>query len=147
MAETTALAADAANAPSGADLERVQKFTREPILLDGETLADLHPGTARRLALDAALVEIEEGFEEPSPEWRQQYSLLLGLERVLAEDHPLLLDGAELSEHQIDALSGTLAAIIAEIEEPGSNRNGNGTAGRNSESAANGSAEDEDALA
>ncbi len=147
MAETTALAADAANAPSGADLERVQKFTREPILLDGETIADLHPGTARRLALDAALVEIEEGFEDPSPEWRQQYSLLLGLERVLAEEHPLLLDDAELSEHQVDALSGTLAAIIAEIEEPGSNRNGNGTSGRNGESAANGTAEDEDALA
>ncbi len=147
MAETTALAADAANAPSGADLERVQKFTREPILLDGETIADLHPGTARRLALDAALVEIEEGFEDPSPEWRQQYSLLLGLERVLAEEHPLLLDGAELSEHQVDALSGTLAAIIAEIEEPGSNRNGNGTSGRNGESAASGTAEDEDALA
>ena len=126
MAETTALAADAAKALSGADLERVQKFTREPILLDGETLEDLHPGTARRLALDAALLEIEEGFEEPSPKWRQEYSLLLGLERVLAEEHPLLRDGAELSEHQVDALSGTLAAIIAEIEEPGSNRNGNG---------------------
>ncbi len=143
MAETTALAADAANAPSGADLERVQQFTREPILLDGETLADLHPGTARRLALDAALVEIEEGFEEPSPEWRQQYSLLLGLERVLAEDRPLLLDGAELSEHQVDALSGTLAAIISEIEEPGSNRNGNGT-GRSGEATGNGTAADED---
>ncbi|MFN8111661.1 MAG: DEAD/DEAH box helicase family protein [Solirubrobacterales bacterium] len=145
MAETTALAADAANAPSGADLERVQKFTREPILLDGETLADLHPGTARRLAFDAALVEIEEGFEEPSPKWRQEYSLLLGLERVLAEDHPLLRDGAELSEHQIDALSGTLAAVIAEIEEPGSNRNGNGAAARNAEAGANG--DDDDALA
>src|SRR4029079_9861687 len=94
MAETTALAADAANSPSGADLARVQKFTREPILLDGETLEDLHPGTARRLALDAALVELDEGFEEPSPKWRQEYSLLLGLERVLAEERPLLLDGA-----------------------------------------------------
>jgi ribonuclease E len=124
MAETTALAADAANAPSGADLERVQKFTREPVLLEGETLEDLSPGTARRLALDAAVAELEEGFEEPSPSWRQQYSLLLGLERVLAEEHPVLDDGAELSEHQIDALSGTLAAIISEVEEPGSNGNG-----------------------
>jgi superfamily II DNA or RNA helicase len=145
MAETTALAADAATAPSGAELERVQQFTREPILLDGETLADLHPGTARRLALDAALVELDEGFEEPSPQWRQDYSLLLGLERVLAEETPRLRDGAELSEHQIDALSGTLAAVIAEIEEPGSNRNGNGNGnganGRGEES------EDDDALA
>ena len=144
MAETTALAANAATAPNSADLERVQKFTREPILLDGETLEDLHPGTARRLALDAALVELEEGFEEPSPKWRQEYSLLLGLERVLAEERPLLLDGAELSEHQVDALSGTLAAVISEIEEPGSNRNGNGTNGKNSESSGNGQGADED---
>jgi hypothetical protein len=143
MAETTALAADAAKALSGADLERVQKFTREPILLDGETLEDLHPGTARRLALDAALLEIEEGFEEPSPKWRQEFSLLLGLERILAEERPLLRDGAELSEHQVDALSGTLAAIIAEIEEPGSNRNGNGN-GKNGEAHGNGQGDDED---
>jgi superfamily II DNA or RNA helicase len=143
MAETTALAADAAKALSGADLERVQKFTREPILLDGETLEDLHPGTARRLALDAALLEIEEGFEEPSPKWRQEFSLLLGLERILAEERPLLRDGAELSEHQVDALSGTLAAIIAEIEEPGSNRNGNGN-GKNGEAQGNGQGDDED---
>jgi len=144
MAEPTALAADAATAPTGADLERVQKFTREPILLDGETLADLHPGTARRLALDAALVELEEGFEEPSPSWRRDFSLLLGLERLLAEEHPLLRDGAELSEHQVDALSGTLAAVIAEIEEPGSNGNGNGN-GKNGRDEVGG--EEEDALA
>ncbi|HEX2388284.1 MAG TPA: DEAD/DEAH box helicase family protein [Solirubrobacterales bacterium] len=144
MAETTALAADAANSPSGADLARVQKFTREPILLDGETLEDLHPGTARRLALDAALDELDEGFEEPSPKWRQEYSLLLGLERVLAEERPLLLDGAELSEHQVDALSGTLAAVISEIEEPGSNRNGNGTNGKSGEATGNGAGGEED---
>jgi superfamily II DNA or RNA helicase len=145
MAETTALAADAATAPSSADLERVQEFTREPILLDGETPADLHPGTARRLALDAALVELDEGFEEPSPQWRQDYSLLLGLERVLDEETPRLRDGAELSEHQIDALSGTLAAVIAEIEEPGSSRNGNGNGGGNGRGGEEG--DDEDALA
>ena len=44
------------------------------------------PGTARRLAFDAALREIEEGLEEPSPSGASDYSLLLGLERVLAED-------------------------------------------------------------
>ena len=142
MAETTAPAAIAADAPSGADIERVQAFTREPVLLEGETMADLAPRSARRLAFDAALAEIEAGLEEPSPEWRGDFSLLLGLERVLAEDRPLLRDGAELSEHQVDALSGTLAAIISEIEEPGSNAagtNGNGNG-------ANGAGEDEDAL-
>jgi len=144
MAETTAPAATAADAPSGADLERVQAFTREPLLLEGEKLADLAPGTARRLALEAALGEIEAGLEEPSPDWRGNFSLLLGLERVLAEDVPLLRDGAELSEHQVDALSGTLAAIISEIEKPGSNASG--TNGNANGAGVNGAAEDEDAL-
>ena len=143
MAETTALAAKAADATSSADLERVRSFTREPVLLAGESLSDLPAGTARRLAYDAALAEIEEGREEPSPDWRRNFSLLLGLERVLADDRPTLRDGAELSEHQVDALSGTLAAIISEIEEPGSDgstANGNGAG-------ANGAGEEEDALA
>ena len=131
MADTTALAAKAAEAPSGADLERVAKFTREPVLLEGEELTELTPGSARRLAFDAALEEIDAGLEEPSPDWRSNYSLLLGLERVLSEDPPLLLDGAELSEHQVDALSGTLAAIISEIENPGSNLVTNGNGGSN----------------
>ena len=147
MADTTALAAPAADAPTGADLERVQKFTREPVLLEGEELSDLLPGSARRRAFDAALAEIEEGFEEPSPQWRGNYSLLLGLERILAEERPLLRDGAELSEHQVDALSGTLAAIISEIEEPGSNINGgNGNGGANGSATVEAS-EDDDALA
>src|SRR5918995_115377 len=109
-----------------ADLERVQKFTREPILLGGEELDDLVPGSARRLALDAALEEIADGRENPSIEWRQQYSLLLGLERLLDDETPRLADGAELSAHQVDALSGTLAALTAEVEDPGANGRSNG---------------------
>ena len=50
-------------------------------------------------------------------EWRREYSLVLGLERFLAMEPPTLLDGAELNEHQVDALSGTLAALITEVEE------------------------------
>jgi superfamily II DNA or RNA helicase len=109
-----------------ADLERVQEFAREPILLDGEKLADLVPGSARRLAVDAALEEIAEGREDPAIEWRRQYSLLLGLERLLSEETPHLADDAELSAHQVDALSGTLAALVTEIEDPGSNGRSNG---------------------
>ncbi len=126
MADTAALAAEAAEAPSSADIERVEKFTREPILLGDETAADLLAGTAPRMAFDAALAEVEAGAEEPSMAWRQDFSLLLGLERVLSEDVPTLNDGAELNEHQIDALSGTLAALSSEIEKPGSNGNGTG---------------------
>ena len=107
-----------------ADLERVQEFTREPILLEGEKLVDLVPGSARRLALDAALDEIEAGREDPSIEWRQDFSLLLGLERLLSEDEPQLADEARLSAHQVDALSGTLAALVTEIERVGANGSG-----------------------
>ena len=132
MAKTTDVAASAAKASlTDADLERAREFTREPILLDGEDLTALAPGTARRRAVDAALAEIDDGAETPSPEWRREYSLMLGLERLLDEDVPHLKDDAELSEHQVDALSGTLAALVAELEANGESRangSGNGSA-------------------
>ena len=130
MAETTQVAARAAKAPIGADIERASEFAREPFLLEGEKPKDLAPGTARRMALDDALAEIDAGREAPSMEWRSNYSLMLGLERVLAEDVPKLKDGAELNPHQVDALSGTLAALITELEgdssKPAPNGNGEG---------------------
>ena len=117
MAETTQVAAKAAKAPTSADVERASEFAREPFLLEGEQPKDLEQGNPRRRALDAAVAEIEAGNESPSIDWRRHYSLLLGLERVLAEETPQLADGAELSAHQVDALSGTLAALIADIQE------------------------------
>jgi ribonuclease E len=117
MAEETKAAAKAAKAPTSADIERAREFAREPFLLEGETPKDLAPGTPRRRALDAALAEIDEGRETPSIEWRRDFSLMLGLERLLSEETPHLADGAELSAHQVDALSGTLAALIADVQE------------------------------
>ena len=117
MAEETKAAAKAAKAPTSADIERAREFAREPFLLEGEKPKDLASGTPRRRALDAALVEIDEGREAPSIEWRRDFSLLLGLERLLSEETPHLADGAELSAHQVDALSGTLAALIADVQE------------------------------
>ena len=133
MANTTDVAAGAARTPTEADLERAQAFTREPILLEGEKLTDLTADGVRMLALRAAIAELDAGAEEPSVEWRREYSLVLGLERFLSVEPPTLLDGAELNEHQVDALSGTLAALIAEVEEeesPKGKVNGNGHAGR-----------------
>jgi ribonuclease E len=125
MANTSEVAAKAA-VPSSAEIERAAEFVREPLLLEGEGPEALAPGTARRRALDAALAEIEAGAEAPSIEWRRNFSLLLGLERLLAEETPKLRDGAELSGHQIDALSGTLAELISEQER--ANGRGNGVA-------------------
>src|SRR5205085_12105599 len=108
------------------DLERAEKFVLEPFLLDGEDASlALAEGTPRRRALDAALAEITEGRERPSVEWRRQFSLLLGLERLLSEEEPHLADGTTLSAHQVDALSGTLIALLAEAQVTGL-RNGNG---------------------
>ncbi len=126
MANTSDVAADAA-VPSSADIERAAAFAREPFLLDGEGPEALAPGTARRRALDAALAEFDDGAEYPSIQWRRDFSLLLGLERFLAEEPPKLRDGAELNPHQVDALSGTLAELMTQQqvggEEP-ANANG-----------------------
>ncbi len=127
MAKTSDVAAQAA-VPSGADIERAAAFAREPFLLDGEGPEALAPGTARRRALDASLKELGEGAEYPSIQWRRDFSLLLGLERFLADEPPKLLDGAELNPHQVDALSGTLAELMGQQQAGGAAvaENGNG---------------------
>src|SRR5579875_2572870 len=113
---------DATPLPNPAAIARAELFTREQFVYEGETLEDaLAPGSARRRALDAALEEIEQGHRQPSIAWRRRFSLLLGLERLLSEEEPHLADGTVLSAHQVDALSGTLTALMAEAQ-----RNGNG---------------------
>src|SRR6478609_3228276 len=127
MAKTSDVAANAA-VPSSADIERAAAFAREPFLLDGEGPEALAPGTARRRAMDAALKEIDAGAEHPSIEWRRDFSLLLGLERFLADEPPKLRDGAELNPHQVDALSGTLAELMAQQQVISDDEDRNGSA-------------------
>ena len=125
MADSTSAAVSAASLPSSDDLQRAEDFTREPFLHEGETLEEaLAPGTARRRALDAALTELDAGAEHPSVAWRQTYSLLLGLERLLSEEEPHLADDTVLTGHQVDALSGTLIALTAEAQRAAANGNG-----------------------
>ena len=82
---------------SGTELKHAERFARESFVLEGEDeAAALAPGTARRRALDAALAEIEQGRDEPTLAWRREYSLMLGLERLLAEEEPHLADGTTL---------------------------------------------------
>ena len=113
--------------PSPDAIARAEKFTRERFIYEGETAAEaLAPESARRRALDAAVAELDGGAKQPSVEWRRRFALLLGLERLLSEEEPHLVDGTVLSAHQVDALSGTLTALLAEAQR--SNGNGNGLA-------------------
>ncbi|HXV95402.1 MAG TPA: DEAD/DEAH box helicase family protein [Gaiellaceae bacterium] len=106
---------------------RAEAWSGESFLHPGEEAADvLAEGRARRRALDAALAELEAGRRSPSPEWKVDYALMLGLERVLTDKPPRLASGTELRRHQIDALAGMLAELIARHEEEAENENGNG---------------------
>ncbi|HEX3392677.1 MAG TPA: DEAD/DEAH box helicase family protein [Solirubrobacteraceae bacterium] len=136
MAESTAAVPAAASIPGSAEIARAEKFVRERFVYDGEEAAVAlagvggvggvdGPPTVRRRALDGALAEMADGAKHPSTEWRRNFSLLLGLERVLSDDEPKLADGTVLSAHQVDALSGTLTALLAEAQR---SANGNGRA-------------------
>jgi ribonuclease E len=117
MADSMSAAAEAAAIPDQAAIERAEAFTRERFVHDGEDPAvALAPGSGRRRALEDALREIDAGATVPSTRWRRRYALLLGLERVLSEDEPRLADGALLNPHQVDALSGTLTALLAAVQ-------------------------------
>jgi ribonuclease E len=107
---------------------RASEWAGEPLLHNGEEPAEvLAPGTARREALDEATTEIEAGRDEPSPDWKVRYALMLGLERVLSEKPPRLASGTELRRHQIDALAGMLTELIAANQRAGEEAvNGNG---------------------
>jgi ribonuclease E len=116
-------------APNGlaAAALRAEAWAGEPFLREGEDPAQvLAPGTSRRRALDDALVEIEAGSRQPSPAWKVKYGLMLGLERVLAEERPHLASGTELRRHQVDALAGMLTELIAANERAAEEQNGMG---------------------
>ena len=114
MADHTT-AVEAASVPSASDIARAEAFAREPFLFEGESAESaLAPGAPRRLALDYALGELDGKLQVPSTRWRRAWSLMLGLERVLSEDEPHLADGTTLNPHQVDALSGTLTALLAD---------------------------------
>jgi superfamily II DNA or RNA helicase len=104
---------------------RVETWSGESFIHPGEEVAEvLAEGRARRRALDAALAEIESGRRTPSPGWKVEYALMLGLERVLTDKPSRLASGTELRRHQVDALAGMLAELIARHEDVAENGNG-----------------------
>ncbi len=130
MQEITEQPTTASEATDGltADALRAEAWAGEPFLREGEDAAKvLAPGTSRRRALDDALKEIEGGRRTPSSAWKVEYGLMLGLERVLAEEKPHLASGTELRRHQVDALAGMLTELIAAHERE-AELNGNGAA-------------------
>jgi ribonuclease E len=112
--------------------DRAAAWCGEPFLdADEDPVSALAPGTARRAALGHALEEMETGRSEPSPRWKVRYGLMLGLERVLTEDLPRTATGTELRRHQVDALAGMLAELIASTQRA-AEENGNGNGGNGS---------------
>src|SRR5437868_6276125 len=113
--------------PLAAAAYRAEAWAGEPFLRDGEDPAQaLAPGTARRLALDEAIAEIDGGHRTPSPGWKVRFGLMLGLERVLAEPEPRTRAGTALRRHQVDALAGMLTELIAATQRKDEKENGNG---------------------
>jgi hypothetical protein len=104
-------------APTKDEIARVEEFIREPLVL-GEDDANvaLAPGTLRRRAFDQALEELDSGAEEVSRNWASTFALPLGVERMLSDPEPKLVDGTVLNAHQVDVLSGTLAALMSDEE-------------------------------
>jgi ribonuclease E len=129
MQETTeqpTLAPEAVNGLTEA-AARAQDWAGEPFLrADEDPAVVLAPGTARRLALDHAVEEMDSGQDAPSYEWKRRYALMLGLERVLSDRPPRLASGTELRRHQIDALAGMLTELIAAAQAAPEPANGNG---------------------
>jgi ribonuclease E len=111
------VASEATSIPEPADIARVATFAREPFVCEGEVAQDvLAPGTVRRHAFEFARAELDAGAEVPSQKWRRRWSLLLGLDRALHTEVPVLADGTTLNPHQVDALSGTYAALLADAQ-------------------------------
>ena len=129
MHEATTIPALASDTPENltAAAHRAEAWVGEPFLqADEDPVAALAPGTARRAALGDALAEIEAGLEKPSPRWKVRYGLMLGLERVLTENPSRTAAGTELRRHQVDALAGMLAELIAATQRS-AEENGNGS--------------------
>jgi hypothetical protein len=102
-------------APPAEAIKRVDEFIREPLVLgDDDATVALAPGTIRRRAFEDALEELDQGAQEVSRDWARKYALALGLERMISVAEPQLVDGTTLNAHQVDVLSGTLAALISD---------------------------------
>ena len=131
MHEATTIPTQASDKPEDltAAARRAEKWFGEPFLHPGEEPeVALAPGTARRAALGHALEEMDAGRATPSPRWKVRYGLMLGLERVLTEDPVRTAAGTDLRRHQVDALTGMLAELIASTQRA-ADENGNGNGG------------------
>ena len=123
MAESTEVARAAASIPSSADIKRAEKFVRERFVHEGEdpavALASGHaaPSSAR----PGARRSWETAPSTPPPHGGATSRCCSGSSGSSPMTSPQLVDGTVLSAHQVDALSGTLTALLAEAPAlPGS---------------------------
>ena len=116
-AESTPVALAAAPIPSAASIKRAEKFVRERFVHPGEDPSEaLHPELSPPLGPRPSALRARAGSEEAidglaTPLLADARSRALAL-RGRAEAR----DGTVLSAHQVDALSGTLAALLADAQ-------------------------------
>ncbi|MFP5394495.1 MAG: hypothetical protein ACLGI6_23910, partial [Gammaproteobacteria bacterium] len=63
-------------------------------------------------SVEALVGAVRDRYELPR-RWYRLKARLLGLDRLLCQDEPKLVDGTVHNAHQVDALSGTLTALLA----------------------------------
>ena len=128
MAESTSVALAAASIPNSADIARAEKFVRERFLHDGEDPAvALAPGTPRRRALDQALAELPSRPSTPRRPGGASSRCCSASNACSPRTSRSWPTGPCSRAHQVDALSGTLTALLAEAMRSSENGNGRAT--------------------
>ena len=114
----SAVTAEVTSVPEPTEIARVAAFVREPFVDRRRGRRRRRWPRARSAATPSkrARSELDAGAAVPSQKWRRRWSLLLGLDRTLNATTPVLADGTTLNPHQIDALSGTYAALLADAQ-------------------------------
>ena len=133
MAESTSVALAAATIPTSAEISRAEKLVRERFIHDGRgSRRRARPGHAAPARARRGPRRARAGPEGQAPLDRLAARVLAAARAwsaLLSEEEPKLVDGTVLSAHQVDALSGTLTALLAEAQRERADGNGR-SAGR-----------------
>ena len=127
MADPTSVAADGRFPSRSGDALARRELHARALRVPGEDLAEaLAPGIAAPARARRRAGRARGGRQAPVDAVAARATRCCSASSaLLSEDEPHLADGTLLNPHQVDALSGTLTALLAEAQRSG-NGNGNG---------------------